>query len=256
MGFGGRTTGPPDLPPLQEPRKPRPTGATSVSDLLNSFARLAAAAEAICNGRPAVGGSAIDRHTPMSHPTLDVTTHLTRLSEGDRAAAGDLMPLVYDELRRIAAAHLSRERTNHTLQPTALANEAYLKLVDQHRAQWKDRAHFLAVAAEAIRRILIDHARTHRAAKRGHGEHRLTLSFASDVPGPTTDVDLLALEDALEKLAQLSPRQAKVVEMRFFAGLDVEQTAEALDVSPRTVKGDWRVARAWLQQELTGEIAT
>lgn len=189
----------------------------------------------------------------MSPPALDATTHLTRLSHGDHAAAGDLMPLVYDELRRIAAVHLGRERANHTLQPTALANEAYLKLVDQSRAQWKDRAHFLAVAAEAIRRILIDHARTHRAAKRGAGAAKLTLSFASDVPGPTTDADLLALEDALEKLTQLSPRQAKVVELRFFAGLDVEQTAEALEVSPRTVKGDWRVARAWLQQELSGE---
>lgn len=183
------------------------------------------------------------------------TAHLTRLSGGDPSAVSDLMPLVYDELRRLAAIHLARERVNHTLQPTALAHEAYLKLIDQTRAQWKDRAHFLAVAAEAIRRILIDHARTHRAAKRGGGgagpaAHRLTLSFASDVPEPTTDVDLLDVEDALRRLAELSPRQAKVVELRFFAGLDVDETAEALAVSPRTVKGDWRVARAWLQREL------
>jgi RNA polymerase sigma-70 factor, ECF subfamily len=186
----------------------------------------------------------------MSHAVAEATDHLTRLSGGDPSAVSDLMPLVYDELRRVAAMHLARERPNHTLQPTALAHEAYLKLVDQTRAQWKDRAHFLAVAAEAIRRILIDHARLHRAAKRGSGDARLTLSFAADVPEPQTDVDLIALEDALQRLAELSPRQARVVELRFFAGLDVEETAEAIGVSPRTVKGDWRVARAWLQREL------
>lgn len=186
----------------------------------------------------------------MIHPApTDAATHLTRLAAGDGDAAAALMPLVYDELRRLAAAHLAHERPDHTLQPTALANEAYLKLVDQTRAQWKDRAHFLAVAAQAIRRILIDHARRHRAAKRDGGK-RLTLSFADDLARRPAEIDLLELEDALDRLAALSERQAKVVEFRFFAGLDVEETAEALGVSPRTVKGDWRVARAWLQHEL------
>jgi RNA polymerase sigma factor (TIGR02999 family) len=185
----------------------------------------------------------------MSQSASEANTHLTRLTSGDRSAVKDLMPLVYEELRRLAASHLAHERSNHTLQPTALAHEAYLKLVDQTRAQWKDRAHFLAVAAEAIRRILIDHARLHRAAKRGSGR-KVTLSFASDVPDRGTHVDLVDLEDALGRLAALNERQAKVVELRFFAGLDVQETAEVLNVSPRTVKGDWRFARAWLQREL------
>jgi RNA polymerase sigma factor (TIGR02999 family) len=185
----------------------------------------------------------------MNQSVAEASAHLTRLSGGDPSAVSALMPLVYDELRRLAAIHLARERPDHTLQPTALAHEAYLKLIDQTRAQWKDRAHFLAVAAEAIRRILIDHARLHRAAKRDP-RRRIALSFAGDLPEPTTDVDLIELEEALERLASLSGRQAKVVELRFFAGLSVEEAAEALDVSPRTVKGDWRVARAWLQREL------
>jgi len=186
----------------------------------------------------------------MSQSATQANVHLTRLSGGDSSAVSDLMPLVYDELRRIAASHMTRERPNHTLQPTALAHEAYLKLIDQTRAQWKDRAHFLALAAEAIRRILIDHARLHRAAKRGGGGQRLTLNFAGELSEPSTEVDLVELEEALQRLAELNHRQAKVVELRFFAGLSVEETAEALSVSPRTVKGDWRVARAWLQREL------
>src|SRR5262245_44247468 len=156
----------------------------------------------------------------MSQPAAETMSHLSRLSAGDSSALAELMPMVYDELRRLAAIHLARERRDHTLQPTALAHEVYLKLVDQSRAQWKDRAHFLAVAAEAIRRILIDHARLHRAAKRGHGR-QVTLCLAGDVPDQSTTVDFIELEDALQQLAELSPRQARVVELRYFAGLDV-----------------------------------
>ncbi len=185
----------------------------------------------------------------MSSTQADITTHLNRLSSGDASRVAQLMPLVYDELRRIAAAQLARERVNHTLQPTALAHEAYLKLVDQSRAQWTDRAHFLAIAAQMTRRILIDHARVRRAAKRGGGQ-RMTLSWADAEVSGHGELDLIELEDALQRLAQLSARQAKVVELRFFAGLEVNETAEVLGVSPRTVKGDWRVARAWLAREL------
>lgn len=185
----------------------------------------------------------------MSSTQAEITTHLNRLSRGDSSRVSELMPLVYDELRRIAAAQLAHERADHTLQPTALAHEAYLRLVDQSRTRWNDRAHFLAIAAEVIRRILIDHARLRRAAKRGGGQ-RLTLGWADAEIRDEADVDLIELEDALQRLAQLSARQAKIVELRFFAGLDVNETAEVLSVSPRTVKGDWRVARAWLAREL------
>lgn len=183
-----------------------------------------------------------------SAPT-DANAHLTRISNGDLSAVSDLMPLVYDELRKVAAAHLAQERVNHTLQPTALVHEAYLKLVNQSRVQWKDRAHFLAIAAMVIRRILIDHARQKQAGKRGSGK-RLTLQLTADVSTTSDELDLVELEDTLNRLAQLNERQAKVVELRYFGGLDVDETAEVLGVSPRTVKGDWRFARVWLAREL------
>lgn len=185
----------------------------------------------------------------MSSTRADITTQLNRVSDGDSSPISELIPHVYDELRRIAAAHLARERVDHTLQPTALAHEAYLKLVDQTRAQWKDRAHFLAIAAGVIRRILIDHARLHQAAKRSGGQ-RMTLSWAEAHVSDHDQVDLIELENALEHLAQLSERQARVVELRFFAGLEIKETAEVLGVSAGTVKGDWRVARAWLARQL------
>ena len=178
----------------------------------------------------------------------DVTRCLERLSEGRSSAVAELMPLVYDELRGLAAARLAAERSDHTLQPTALVNEAYLKLVGQHDANWKGRAHFFAVAAQAIRRILIDHARKRGAIKRGSGQ-RVTLSGVQASHGGS-DVDILALDEALGRLADRSDRQARVVELRFFGGLSVEQTAQVLDVSPGTIKGDWRFARAWLAQQL------
>lgn len=177
-----------------------------------------------------------------------VTRHLLRLSAGDRSAAESLLPLVYTELRAIAGAYFRNERANHTLQPTALVHEAYLKLVDQQDADWRNRAHFLAVAAGAIRRILIDYARKHRAAKRTPPTH-ISIDLSSDHPQDTA-ADLEALERAMERLSELNERQCKVVEMRFFAGMTVDEVAAVLEVSAGTVKGDWRLARAWLQREL------
>ena len=172
-------------------------------------------------------------------------------SSGDEIAAKKLLPLVYAELRARAASHLAKERPSHTLQPTALVHEAFLRLVDQTRVDWRGRTHFFAVASEMIRRILVDHARMHGASKRGGGASRVELdeNAVSSGTSPTT-VDLIALDDALAELRRLSHRQAQVVELKFFGGLSVEETAQVLDVSERTVKGDWRVARAWLRQRL------
>lgn len=187
----------------------------------------------------------------MAEPTgKDVTQYLIRLRDGDRNVISEFLPLVYQELRGVAANYLRSERTDHTLQPTALVHEAYVKLANQHDADWKDRAHFFAVAAEAMRRILIDHARKHRAAKRGEGR-KVALEVDSDL-APQPDVDLLSLDEALKKLAQTKSRQSRVVELRFFGGMTVEEVAHVLGVSERTVKGDWRFARAWLQRELEG----
>lgn len=185
---------------------------------------------------------------PEPAASVAVTHHLTRLTAGDPAAAGDLLPLVYDELRAIAGHYFRRERPNHTLQPTALVHEAFLKLVDQTQVNWQSRAHFLSVAATAIHRLLIDHARKHNAQKRA-APGRLTIHAELDA-APQSHVDLLALHEALERLAELNTRQARVVELRYFTGMSVEEVAEVLEVSANTVKGDWRLARAWLQREL------
>jgi len=181
-----------------------------------------------------------------------VTTLLTRAGGGDDAAAGDLLPLVYEELRRLAGAYLRQERAGHTLQPTALVHEAYLKLVDQTRVRWQDRTHFFAVAATSMRRILINHARDRNRDKRGGGAHRVPLEDLTQA-AELSDAALLDLDEALVKLAALDGRKARVVEFRFFAGLSVEQTAELLENSPATVKRDWEFARAWLLRELTSE---
>lgn len=162
------------------------------------------------------------------------------------------MPLVYDELRALATRSLCHERSGHTLQGTALVHEAYLKLVDQRQVRWQDRAHFFAVAAQLMRRILVDHARRHRAAKRGSGEPRLPLVEADVQAAPAPLGDWLALDRALDRLGALDERQARTVELRFFGGLTIEETAEVLQVSPATVKNDWSVARAWLYRELEG----
>ncbi|MEM6785239.1 MAG: sigma-70 family RNA polymerase sigma factor [Bacteroidota bacterium] len=180
---------------------------------------------------------------------LDVTQLLHAYSGGNRDAFDDLFAQVYDELRRLARYHLRQERSNHTLSTTALVHEAYIKLVRQENAQWQNRAHFYAVASQAMRRLLISHARKRNAQKRGGDVARVTLNEHL-VEGAMQDDQLLALDEALSRLEQLSPRQSRVVECRFFGGLSVEETAAALSISEATVKRDWRVAKAWLYREL------
>ena len=179
----------------------------------------------------------------------DVTSLLHKISAGDADAAAELVPLIYDELHRLAAHFMARERPEHTLQTTALVHEAYLRLVEQRYDSWNNRAHFYGAAAGIMRRILVDHARARHTAKRGGRAPHLPLEDATGLVGDHPD-GLLQFDQALTRLAQRSARQAQVVELRFFAGLDVEETAEALAVSPKTVKRDWSVARAWLLREL------
>lgn len=186
----------------------------------------------------------------MCEPSSDVTRLLLEWSRGDRTALDRLMPLVYDELRAVAERTLSRERSSHTLQGTALVHEAYLKLVDQRQVRWQDRAHFLAVAAQLMRRILVDYARRHAAVKRGSGKPQLPLDQVNGSVASAAFVDWLALDEALDRLAALHERQARTVELRFFGGLTIEETAEVLRVSPATVKNDWSLARGWLFREL------
>jgi RNA polymerase sigma factor (TIGR02999 family) len=180
----------------------------------------------------------------------DVTGLLVNWSNGDQQALEDLMPLVYSELRRLAKAYLRRERSDHTLQSTALVNEAFLRLVNQRNVQWKSRAHFFGIAAQLIRRILVDHARAHQADKRGAGAFKLSLDEAIGVP-EKRDLDLVALDDALQRLTELDPQQSRIVELRFFAGLSIEETAEVLGISTATVKREWSTARAWLYRDLS-----
>jgi RNA polymerase sigma factor (TIGR02999 family) len=179
----------------------------------------------------------------------DVTALLREWSGGDSAASERLMPLVYDELRRLARGYLRRERADHTLQPTALVNEAYLRLVDQTRVNWQSRAHFYGIAARMMRRVLVDHARSHAAEKRGGARHRLSLDDVS-LPVEERAAELVALDDALVSLAELDPRKARVVELRFFGGLEVKEAAEVLGVSDKTVMREWERAKLWLCREL------
>lgn len=179
----------------------------------------------------------------------NVTILLQQWSRGNEGAIEQLFPLVYDELRKLAGAYLRRERADHTLQSTALVHEAFLRMVDQQAVEWQSRAHFFGIAARLIRQILVDHARARRAQKRGGDALTLPLDEALAVP-ERKSVDLVALDDALSALARLDERQAKVVELRFFAGLSIEETAEALRTSAATVKRDWVVAKAWLLREL------
>lgn len=188
----------------------------------------------------------------MADPAAEATRILEALNRGDGKAANALLPLVYDELRAIAERRMRQERIDHTLQPTALVHEAYMRLIDQTRFDWKGRAHFLGVAANTIRLILVDHARKVNADKRGGDRQRTTLSDAIAAEDGRKDVDLLALEDALQKLASLHPRQSRVVELRYFGGLSVEETAVVLGVAPSTVAADWAVSKAWLTRELAG----
>jgi RNA polymerase sigma factor (TIGR02999 family) len=179
----------------------------------------------------------------------NVTELLQAWGAGDPTAIDRLIPLIYDELRRLAARHLRRERLDHTLQPTALVHEAYLRLVDQRETEWRNRAYFFGAAAQIMRRILVDHAREHGAAKRGGAEHRVTLEEDVALAGGR-DVNLLALDDALRRLAEIDPHKSRVVELRFFSGLSIEETAEVVGVSPATVTRQWRTAKAWLHREI------
>ena len=190
------------------------------------------------------------RKTPRMHSAEDVTQLLMKWGGGDQAALEELMPLVYSELRRLARNYLRRERQNHTLQPTALVNEAYLKLVDQKKARWQNRAQFYGVAAQLMRRILVDHARQHQAEKRGGpSKQRLSITGAGQI-GKNPDLDLLAVHEALEELKTLDPQQERIVELRFFGGLSIEDTAEVLGIGHATVERDWKMARAWLRRKL------
>jgi RNA polymerase sigma factor (TIGR02999 family) len=182
-----------------------------------------------------------------------VTQLLLAWRSGDTGAGERLLPVVYDELRRQAERAMRRENEAHTLQATALVHEAYLRLVDQRRVEWKSRAHFFGIAAQVMRRILVDHARGRLADKRGAGAKRITLEDANvgAAEEAGSAVEVLDLHDALERLAALDATQARVVELRYFSGLNIEETAEALDISPATVKREWSVARAWLRRELS-----
>jgi RNA polymerase sigma factor (TIGR02999 family) len=179
----------------------------------------------------------------------DVTRLLVDWSNGSKQALEDLMPLVYDELRRLAGRYLRHERPGHTLQSTALVHEAFLRLVDQKSVRWQNRAHFFGVAAQMIRRILVDHARSHQTAKRGADAPKLSLDEALATP-EQRDMDLVALDDALNGLAKIDPQQSRIVELRFFGGLSIEETAEVLGISPATVKRDWVIAKSWLYRDL------
>jgi RNA polymerase sigma factor (TIGR02999 family) len=187
----------------------------------------------------------------LSH---DVTELLRAWNDGDLCARDRLVPLVYQELRRRAAAHLRRERPSHTLQPTALVHEAYLRLIDQHRAVWRNRAQFFGVASQMMRRILVDHARAHRMAKRSGRWSRVMLDDGIAVTH-NADADVLDLDSALTRLATFDARKSRIAELRFFAGLSLEETGHALGISRATVERDWQAARAWLFRELSGQEA-
>ena len=185
----------------------------------------------------------------MSTPD-GVTQLLVDWSKGDQAALERLMPLVYSELRRLATNYLRKERQGHTLQPTALVNEAYLKLVDQRNAKWQNRAQFFGISAQLMRRILVDHARQHQAAKRGGvDQQRLSITSAERLM-KQSEVDLLALNEALDELTKMDPQQGRIVELKFFGGLSIEETAEVLGIGHATVERDWKMARAWLRKQL------
>jgi len=188
-------------------------------------------------------------------PSKQVTELLVRWRGGDKAALDSLMPLVYNELHRIATRYLQKERSDHTLQSTALVHEAYVRLAEQDLPQWQNRAHFFAVAAQLMRQILVDYARSHRASKRGGDICKVGLDDAGD-KAEALDVDIIALDDALKRLAEMDSHQSRVVELKFFGGLSIEDTAEVLGISASTVKRDWISARAWLHRELARSAST
>jgi RNA polymerase sigma factor (TIGR02999 family) len=191
----------------------------------------------------------------MSESSGDITALLGQWQGGSQSALDQLTPLVYRELRRLAQSYLRRERPGHTLQGTALVHEAYLRLVDQRQVQWRDRSHFFALSAELIRRILVDHARSKMAEKRGGDQVKLSLEEGMDAPVPG-DLDLIALDDALQVLARTDFQQSRIVELRYFAGLSIEETADVLHISPATVKRDWVIAKAFLKREMSRRSGT
>jgi len=186
----------------------------------------------------------------MASDSDNVTRLLVEWGDGNQQALEALVPLIYKELRNLAHNFLYRERPGHTLQTTALVHEAYLKLIDQNDVRWQNRAHFFAIAAQAMRRILIDSARKHAAAKRGGPQAELSLDEVADI-ALEPDINLLKLDEALNELVKIDPRQSRIVELRYFGGLTIEETAEVMSVSPATVKREWMMARAWLHQEIT-----
>lgn len=189
------------------------------------------------------------------NPKIDRVPNITELlrdwGDGKTEAMDELLPHIYNELRRQAAAYLRRERPNHTLQTTALVHEAYLKLVDQRKVEWKSRSHFFAIAAQAMRRILVDYARNRKREKRGGANENLPIEEAFLAAADEMNIDLIALDKALTRLAKFDPQQERIVELRYFSGLGLEETAEVLDISRATVARDWDVAKAWLYRELT-----
>ena len=190
----------------------------------------------------------------MASDSENVTQLLLEWSGGNQQALEEMLPLIYDELRHLAHNFLYRERPGHTLQTTALVHEAYLRLVDQRDARWQNRAHFFAIAAQTMRRILIDSARKHIAEKRGGGGEKLSLAEVASIFSEP-DVNLLALDEALTALAEIDPQQSRIIELRYFGGLTIEETAEVMKLSPATIKREWAMARAWLHQALTkGDI--
>jgi len=188
----------------------------------------------------------------MSALPNEVTQLLINWSKGDKAALNDLVPLVQVELRRMAKRYMRREDPGHTLQTSALINEAYIRLIDQKDVEWQNRAHFFAVAAQVMRHILVDHARSHAYAKRGGGAHKISLDEAV-VSTEQKAAELVALDDALKNLADLDPRKSQVIELRFFGGLSIEETAEVMKISSPTVQREWRSAKAWLRREMSKE---
>ena len=191
-------------------------------------------------------GLSVQMNQPSS---TDVTQLLLDWNNGNKAALEQLMPAVYKELRKIAARYLRGERSGHTLQPTALVHEAYLRLIDRTQVNWQNRAHFLGTAATLMRHILVDHARARNAAKRGGGEYKISLNEAL-ISFEPPDLDLVVLDEALEELAVLDPQQSRVIELRFFGGLSVEETAVVIGISPTTVRRDWATAKLWLRRRM------
>jgi RNA polymerase sigma factor (TIGR02999 family) len=195
-------------------------------------------------------GTTCGGHQVSRESSSPVTELLVRWRGGDREALESLMPLVYDELRRLAHHYLQRERSDHTLQSTALVHEAYLRLAGQNAPQWQNRAHFFGIAARVMRQILVEYARAHGAAKRGGaGACKITLDETLEL-AQQTDIDVVALDGALDRLSELDPQQSRIVELRFFTGLTIEDTSEVMGLSPSTVKRDWTSARAWLHREI------